>query len=116
MAGQEEKDFRYTFADALALLGISKSTLDDWLVKAKLRKTVDRQRFPDDMRQRYLTKAQLEQLATAHRRPLTIPSAIDPLARLEAVDAALTERIEALERRVAALEGKQSDAHPSSPS
>lgn len=93
----------------MTLLGISKSTLDDWLVKAKLRRTVDRQRFPDDMRQRYMTRAQLDQLAAAHRRQLTTPTTIDPLARLEAVDAALTERIEALEARVAALEGKPDD-------
>ncbi len=107
MASSEEKDQKYTYGEAMTLLGISKSTLEEWITKAKLRSAVKKQYYPDDMRQHYLLRTQLELLAAAHRRQLAMPAAIDPLARLEAVDAALAERIKALEARVAALEGKQ---------
>lgn len=90
----------------MALLGISKSTLEEWITKAKLRSAVKKQYYPDDMRQHYLLRTQLELLASAHRRQLATPAATDPLARLEAVDAALTKRIEALEQRVAELESQ----------
>ena len=106
MASSEEKDQKYTYAEAMALLGISKSTLEEWITKAKLRSTVKKQYYPDDMRQHYLLRTQLELLAAAHRRQLATPAAIDPLARLEAVDTALTERIETLEQRVAKLESQ----------
>lgn len=108
MASSEEKDQKYTYGEAMALLGISKSTLEEWITKAKLRSIVKKQYYPDDMRQHYLLRTQLELLASAHRRQLATPAAIDPLTRLEAVDAALTERIEALEQRVAKLESQKS--------
>ncbi len=116
MASSEEQDQKYTYGEAMALLGISRSTLEEWITKAKLRNAIKKQRYPDDMRQHYLLRTQLEQLAAAHRRQLATPAAVDPLARLEAVDAALTERIEALEARVAALEGKQRDTDQPLPS
>lgn len=109
MARQETEE-RIPIAEALARLEISKSAFDRWIEQAGLRQRLNKQRFPDDMRQRYLTRAQLDQLAAAHRRQIGEAKATDPLARLEAVDAALTERIEALEARVAELEGKQSEA------
>jgi polyhydroxyalkanoate synthesis regulator phasin len=109
MARQIEED-RISIADALEMLQVSKSTLEDWIHKAKLRNAVNKQRFPDDMRQRFLTRVQVEQLAAAHRRQIATAAELDPLARLEAVDAALTERIEALETRVKALEDARSPA------
>jgi polyhydroxyalkanoate synthesis regulator phasin len=107
MASSEEMDQKkYTYGEAMGLLGISKSTLEEWITKAKLRSTVKKQYYPDDMRQHYLLRPQLELLAAAHRRQLATPTTIDPLARLEAANAALTERIEALEQRVAKLESQ----------
>jgi polyhydroxyalkanoate synthesis regulator phasin len=107
MASSEEMDQKkYTYGEAMALLGISKSTLEEWITKAKLRNIVKKQYYPDDMRQHYLLQPQLELLAAAHRRQLATPATIDSLARLEAVAAALTERIEALEQRVAKLESQ----------
>lgn len=108
MARQDAED-RITIPDALKLLEISKSAFDRWIRQAGLRNQLDKQRFPDDMRQRYLTRAQFDQVAAAHRRQIATATEIDPLERLEAVDAALLERIEALEARVAALEGKSGE-------
>ncbi|GEM_PF-2897065 len=95
----------YSLSEAQEALGVSKSTLEAWLRKEKaLTQALKKQRFPDDMRQKFLTRAQLEQLAAAHRRQIATPDTLDPLARLEAVDSALSERIDALEARVTRLE------------
>ncbi len=99
--------------EAANMLGISISLLRSWVQKAGLREQVQKQRLDYDMRVFYLTQAQIEQIATLHGRQIATLATIDPLARLEAVDAALTERIEALEARVAALEGKQGDVNQS---
>lgn len=96
---------RYTIPEALQVLGISKSALDSWIKRAGLRESISSQRMEDDMREHFITREQLESLATSHRRQIaTTANNLDPLARLEAVDSALTERIEKLEERLEAVE------------
>ena len=55
------------------------------------------------MGQRYQKRAELLVECAVHRRPLTMTAAIDPLARLGSVEAAVMERIKALESRFSNL-------------
>ncbi len=84
---------RYTMAEAAYMLNISASGLEKWITDAKMRSVVKKQRMETDMRSHYLTKAQLEQLATLHRR--TLREEQDIGQRLAAVEERLA-RLEAL--------------------
>ncbi len=96
---------RYRLEEAAEALGVGLSTLRIWLAASSaLRKAVQKQRLDYDMRRHYLTGDQLRELAEGHGRTLTPRDQATRLEDLEAVDAALTERIEALETRVKALE------------
>ena len=93
-----DKDARYYPLQAAAdALGVRRGTLDRWIKDARL--GIYQQRFLADWRKRYLTQAQLERLASLHRRQIATARDADHLARLEDVDWALPERIEADEQR-----------------
>jgi len=96
---------RYTIAEAVSALQTSKSTLYTWMLRADLVEPVKRQRMPDDWREHYLTRAQVEELAAAHRRTLDQAGAPD----VQAVDSALSERIERVEGRLSRLEARVND-------
>ncbi len=92
--GTQEMQERYNLTEAAKRLGISRRTLYNWLAE----EPPSSQKTPGERR---FTRKQLERLAEKHGYALT-----DDLLDLKAVDAALTERIEALERRVAKLESQ----------
>lgn len=87
---------RFTISQAARKLGISRRTLYNWLEQEQ----DTSQKLHGE---RTFTRLQLERLAEKHGRRLE-----SDFRDLEAVDAALTERIEALEARVAALEQQRS--------
>ncbi|HEY7348138.1 MAG TPA: hypothetical protein VH599_07430 [Ktedonobacterales bacterium] len=61
---------RYILLEAAQKLGISKGTLVNWIARAGWSELVATQRMEYDQRAHYLTGAQLEQLAKAHRRTI----------------------------------------------
>jgi hypothetical protein len=91
-----QKD-RYSLEEARQLLGISKSGLEKWLLRARLEPTRDK----DDMRLRWLSRAQIEQLAAAHHRQF---QELEHVPDMQALDSALSERLDAIERRLDAVE------------
>src|SRR5215472_318098 len=103
---------QYSMTEAARLLNVSLRTLTRWMRPPVGRAPIARERPWSDMRQRTISRAQLEQLAADHQRQIITSEETDPLARLEAVERALSERIEALEARVAALERKEEPGHP----
>src|SRR5579885_1035449 len=85
---------RFTPTEAAAELRISRQTLYNWLKKEpELRRQLDKEHT--------LTRRQLDYLVLQQQKKPVKPTRYD----LQDVDAALTERIEALEARMAALEG-----------
>jgi len=74
------------------MLGVSRKTLEGWLVRDGMSSIVRKQRMETDMRAHYLTKAQLEQLAALHRRALKGDDVRERMAALER----RMERLEAL--------------------
>ncbi len=91
---------RYSLSEAQEVLGVSKATLEVWIRSQKaIKKALEKQRQPDDLRVRYLTRAQVEQLATTHRRQLVSRETPDPL----------TSNLNELYNDVTALKQGQSD-------
>lgn len=87
---------RYILIEAAGILDISKRALDQWIDRAGMRSVVNKQRMETDMRARYLTRSQLEQLAALHRRTLRGDGEIGEVRqRLAAVEERLA-RLEAL--------------------
>lgn len=97
---------QYSMAEAARALGVSQRTLTRWMRPAG-QPSINRERPWSDMRQRIISRAQLEQLAQAHQRQLRamdLESVASTLSELFADVAALKQEQADLAQRLARLE------------
>ncbi len=101
----------YTLVQAARLIGVTPRILVAWLKDAGISTRKGVKAAGEDARAQYVTRAQIETLALAHRRALPDDTALAALARqLQA----LQGELEAIKKRLARLE-QQNITRPSRP-